>query len=279
MAHERIGGQLDRKAGRISAEASLKLWNEYRRSGDLRLRDRLVFTLAPIVKYIVYRKIRQLPPHLDVDDFISCGLEALIRSIDGYDPDKGTTLEQHAWIRIHGAVLDELRRNDWAPRSLRRWERDIRRVRTEFRAVHGRAPRSDELADALGISAAALTEYLGGISRSKVQSLNTTAPGEHEFADELIATLVSTNPETQPESCAIREDNEDRFRQALERLPVRDRQVAVLHYVNDLTLSEVADVLGLTSSRVSQIHSDLKQRFKKLLVTGDRHPSGVSAGS
>jgi Sigma-70 region 2 len=91
---------------------------------------------------IVYRKIRQLPPHLDVDDFISCGLEVLIRSIDGYDPDKGTTLEQHAWFRIHGAVLDELRRNDWAPRSLRRWERDIRRVRTEFRAVHGRAPEA-----------------------------------------------------------------------------------------------------------------------------------------
>ena len=102
---------------RISAEEVLALWTAYHDSGDRRMRDRLVLTFAPMVKYIVYKKIREIPARCEVEDFISCGLEALIRSIDRYDPAKGATLEQFAWTRIHGAVLDELRRHDWAPRS------------------------------------------------------------------------------------------------------------------------------------------------------------------
>src|SRR5690606_38174916 len=103
---------------RMSSDETLALWQEYRRNRDPRLRDRLVLTFAPMVKYIVYRKVREMPANAEVEDFISCGLEALIVSIDRYDPAKGATLEQYAWTRIHGAVLDELRRQDWAPRSV-----------------------------------------------------------------------------------------------------------------------------------------------------------------
>src|SRR5579871_6376102 len=139
------------KAGRLSAQETLALWQAYKESGDPKLRDRLVLTFAPMVKYIVYRKVREIPARCEVEDFISCGLEALIRSIDRYDPEKGATLEQFAWTRIHGAVLDELRRHDWAPRSLRRSEREIGRVRSQFTALHGRGPSIDELADALAV--------------------------------------------------------------------------------------------------------------------------------
>src|SRR3954452_4898980 len=134
---------------RISHEETLALWKKYRETNDPQLRNRIVLTFAPLVKYIVYNKIRELPARCEVDDFISCGLEALISSIDRYDPEKGATLEQYAWTRIHGAVLDELRRQDWAPRSLRRWERDINKAREQFTAVHGRRPTEEELADAL----------------------------------------------------------------------------------------------------------------------------------
>ena len=125
---------------RVSADEALALWTEYKRTGDLQVRNRLVMTFAPLVKYIVFKKVRELPARCEVEDFISCGLEALIASIDRYDPAKGATLEQFAWTRIHGAVLDELRRQDWAPRSLRRWERDIARAREQFTALHGRRP-------------------------------------------------------------------------------------------------------------------------------------------
>src|ERR1700759_5305726 len=137
------------RAGRLSADQSLELWREYQRTGDPRLRDRLVLTFAPMVKYIVYKKVRELPARCEVEDFISCGLEALIASIDRYDPDKGATLEQFAWTRIHGAVLDEPPRQDWAPRSLGRWERDIAKARAQFSTLHGRRPNREELAAAL----------------------------------------------------------------------------------------------------------------------------------
>src|SRR5947209_20178985 len=137
---------------RISHAETLALWKKYRETNDPALRNRIVLTFAPLVKYIVYNKIRELPARCEVDDFISCGLEALIASIDRYDPSKGATLEQYAWTRIHGAVLDELRRQDWAPRSLRRWERDIAKARERFVGLYGRAPSNHELGDALGIS-------------------------------------------------------------------------------------------------------------------------------
>ena len=94
-----------RAARRMSSEDTLALWREYRRTNDRSLRDRLVLTFAPLVKYIVYKKLREMPARCEAEDFIACGLEALIHSIERYDPEKGATLEQYAWTRIHGAVL------------------------------------------------------------------------------------------------------------------------------------------------------------------------------
>src|SRR3954453_1303898 len=125
---------------RATSDQTLALWAEYHRTNDPALRDRLVLTFAPLVKYIVYKKVREMPARCEVEDFISCGLEALIRSIDRYDPSKGATLEQYAWTRIHGAVLDELRRQDWAPRSVRRWQRDMDKAVEVFTAINGRRP-------------------------------------------------------------------------------------------------------------------------------------------
>src|ERR1700747_3075832 len=154
------------KSDRMSAQEPLELWQAYKRTGDQRVRDRLVLTFAPMVKYIVYKKAREIPARCEVEDFISCGLEALIRSIDRYDPNKGATLEQFAWTRIHGAVLDELRRNDWAPRSLRRWDRDINRARERFTALYGRRPDREELGVALGMTEEDLDKRLEDIGRS-----------------------------------------------------------------------------------------------------------------
>src|SRR3954465_6294887 len=155
----------------IASEDAQQLWHEYNRTKDSRLRDRLIMTYAPLVKYIAYRKVRELPASCQVEDFISCGLEALINAIDRYDPEKGATLEQFAWTRIHGAILDELRRQDWAPRSVRRWERDIEAARRNFTALHGRRPRREELAESLGCTLEELQRHRDEIARSDVTSL------------------------------------------------------------------------------------------------------------
>jgi RNA polymerase sigma factor for flagellar operon FliA len=250
---------------RISHEETLALWQEYKASGDQQVRNRLVLTFAPLVKYIVYNKIRELPARCEVDDFISCGLEALIASIDRYDPEKGATLEQYAWTRIHGAVLDELRRQDWAPRSLRRWERDIARAKERFSTNHGRQPTIDELADAMGSTPEELRTRQSEIASSDVTSLNSLVLGDDETNVERIDTIESEDRNLDPEQAAMTEAAKARFRRAFASLPEREREVAILLYVKNLTLREIGDILAVSESRVCQIHSELKRKLRTAL--------------
>jgi RNA polymerase sigma factor FliA len=258
------------RAGRLSADQALELWRAYKRTGDPRLRDRLVLTLAPMVKYIAYRKIREMPPQCEIDDFISCGLEALIRAIDRYEPDKGATLEQYAWTRIHGAVLDELRRNDWAPRSLRRWDREIRKARDNFQRLYGRRPTREELADALGVTTDQLVTRQDEIAESSVGSLNALVGGEDDRATEHLDTLCSEDRESDPESSAMTAEAKERFRAAFECLAPRERKIAVFLYVYNLTLREIGEILGVTESRVCQLHAQILKTLRAQLAADEQ---------
>jgi RNA polymerase sigma factor FliA len=251
---------------RISPKDALALWRTYKETGDVQARNRLVMTYAPLVKYIVFKKVRELPARCEVEDFISCGLEALIASIDRYDPDKGATLEQFAWTRIHGAVLDELRRQDWAPRSLRRWERDIHKAREQFTSVHGRRPSREELAEMLAVTPEELRRRQDDIAVSDVTSLNTLVISDDETTVERIDTLAATDARLDPEQAATVSDAKAKFRRAFDALPQREREVAVLLYVKNLTLREIGDILGVSESRVCQIHSQLKRTLKQQLA-------------
>jgi RNA polymerase sigma factor FliA len=249
----------------MESEDAMELWHEYRSSGDKRLRDRLVLTYAPLVKFIVYRKIGELPTSCEVDDLISAGLEALIKSLDRYDPRKGASLEQFAWTRIHGAVIDELRRADWAPRSLRRWERDMRRVQVEFRAIHGRAPSDGELADALNMTADQLSGRKHDLLASDVTSLNTLVVGHDGGSVERIDVLQSDDDSTDPLREAAKTQAKEHFRSAFAALARREREIAVLLYVKNLTLAEIGEILGVSESRVCQIHGQMKKNLRKQL--------------
>ena len=244
----------------------MQLWFEYQRSADAQLRDRLVLTYAPLVKFIVYRKIGELPASCELDDLVSAGLEALIKSLDRYDPEKGATLEQFVWTRIHGAVIDELRRGDWAPRSLRRWERDMRRVQGDFRSIHGRAPSDGELADALNMTADELVARKRDLIASDVTSLNTLVLAQDGASVERIDVLPSADSSTDPLHEAAKVQAKKHFRRAFAALGRREREVAVLLYVKNLTLRETGDVLGVSESRVCQIHGELKKALKRALA-------------
>ncbi|HWI22572.1 MAG TPA: FliA/WhiG family RNA polymerase sigma factor [Baekduia sp.] len=250
---------------RLSADETVALWREYRRTNDRAVRDRLVLTFAPLVKYIVYKKVREMPARCEVEDFISCGLEALIHSIERFDPEKGATLEQYAWTRIHGAVLDELRRQDWAPRSVRRWERDMERASEQFSTLHGRRPRVEELADLMGTTVEDVRKRRDEIVQSDLTSLNTVMLGEEETTIERIDTIAATDERLDPMHAAATTEAKEKFRVAFARLPQREREVAVLLYVKNMTLAEIGEILGVSESRVCQIHGALKKTLRAQL--------------
>jgi RNA polymerase sigma factor for flagellar operon FliA len=250
---------------RVSQAEALALWRRYKSTNDVRVRDRLIMTYAPLVKYIVYRKIREVPAHQEADDYISHGLEALITSIDRYDPSKGATLEQFLWTRIHGAVLDELRRQDWAPRSVRRFDRQVTSAARSFRAIHGREPDDSELADALAVSVDELKGHRADLQRADIGSLNATAAesGEDDVGIERVDTLHSEDHRLRPEHAAMLGDSKRAFREAFETLTTREQEVCILLYVKHLTLQEVGHVIGVTESRVSQIHSGVRKKLRE----------------
>jgi RNA polymerase sigma factor for flagellar operon FliA len=253
----------------MESDDAMVLWRRYAQDRDRELRDRLVLTYAPLVKFIVYRKVGELPATCEVDDLIAAGLEALIKSLDRYDPEKGATLEQFLWTRVHGAVLDELRRSDWAPRSLRRWERDMRRVQTELRSIHGRSPSDSELADAMNMTIEQLAARQRDLVTSDVTSLNTLVLAEDGAGVERIDVLETDDASTDPFAESARGAAKERFRRAFAGLGRREREVAVLLYVKNLTLREIGEVLGVSESRVCQIHGELKRKLRVQLSADD----------
>ena len=156
----------------LAADDTQHLWRQYRRQADQLLRDRLILTYAPLVKYVAGRLGSGLPAHVDEGDLVSYGLLGLISAIERYDPDRDVKFETYAIARIKGSIIDELRQMDWVPRSVRARARDIERAITELEAKLGRAPSEEEIAKKLGVSQEDLQDSLLEISRTSIAALD-----------------------------------------------------------------------------------------------------------
>src|SRR5215471_10445721 len=188
------------RATRLTPHEAEALWRAWVTKKDSQARDRLVLSYAPMVSYLASRKVRQLPAHCALDDLVSCGLLTLLEAVDRFNPTLGATFEQYAWTRVSGAIIDELRRQDWASRSVRRLGRKIERARDELYARNGASPSDQELADALEIDVAELRTGVGEIERADVMSLNAPARGAEDVLPvEVGDTVEASSRETDPE--------------------------------------------------------------------------------
>jgi RNA polymerase sigma factor FliA len=246
------------------------LWQEFRRTHDLTLRDRLILTYAPLVKFVAGRLGASLPSHVDEQDLVSYGLLGLIGAIERYDPDREIKFETYAIMRIKGAIIDELRSLDWVPRSVRSRAREIERAIVELERTLMRAPTDEEIAAKVGISSEELDRSLFEISRSSMAALDelwTPQGGGDQVA--LIDTIEDAAG-ADPEFSLEQNELNEALGEAIARLPEREKLVVTLYYYEELTLREIGEVLGVTESRVSQLHTKAVLRLKARLSGGAR---------
>src|SRR5690242_9393803 len=249
------------------ADDTQTLWRQYRvNRGDKAMRDRLILTYAPLVKYVAGRLGSGLPAHVDDEDLVSYGLLGLIGAIERYDPERDVKFETYAIARIRGAIIDELRALDWVPRSVRSRARDIERAIGELEAKLGRVPTDEEIAGKLGITTDELDESLSEISRSSIAALDElwTIGGSGGDQVALIDTIEDTEA-PDPQGALSQTELREAIADAIARLPEREKLVVTLYYYEELTLREIGEVLGVTESRVSQLHTKAILRLKARL--------------
>ena len=253
-------------AQRLTSSEAEGLWRNWKERRDFRSRDKLVLAYAPMVRYIASRKVRELPAHCELDDLASSGLVALLETIDRFDPDKGASFEQYAWTRVAGALVDELRKQDWASRSVRREGRRIERARDSFFARSGTMPTELELAAELGTTVDGLRTSLEDIDRSDVASLNAPARGsEDSLPVEVGETIQAHHGESDPETTLLGADRNAAVRGVIARLSERERHILSLVHFQELAGAEIGRLLGVSESRVSQILAGVRRKLKDQL--------------
>jgi RNA polymerase sigma factor for flagellar operon FliA len=222
-------------------------------------RNALILKYYPMVRRVAYRIVSRLPTCVDVDDLVNIGMLGLIEAIDRFDNQRDASFGAYVRIRVQGAILDELRKNDWVPRSVRDRSDKLAYTREALQARLQRAPTESEVAAELGVTEERLREIQDD---STVVSLVST---EEEVDDDVKLS------ETMPSGDADPEDETDsawmryHVREALFDLPARERMIVEMYYFRDMSCKEIGDTLGVTESRISQIHSRVKDRLKKRL--------------
>jgi RNA polymerase sigma factor for flagellar operon FliA len=247
------------------------LWREYRANGNPAIRDRLIVTYAPLVKYVAGRLGSGLPAHVDDEDLVSYGLLGLIGAIERYDPDRDVKFETYAIARIRGAIIDELRALDWVPRSVRSRARDIERAIAELEAKLARVPTDEEIAAKLGLTTEELDESLSEIGRSSIAALDELWTISGSSGDQVALIDTIEDPEApDPQGSLSQTELREAIADSIARLPEREKLVVTLYYYEELTLREIGEVLGVTESRVSQLHTKAILRLKARLGSATR---------
>jgi RNA polymerase sigma factor for flagellar operon FliA len=239
------------------------LWRRYKGEGDAGARERLVVAYSPMVKFVAGRLGAGLPSHVDDADLISYGLMGLIGAIERFEPERGIKFETFAMTRIRGAIIDELRSLDWVPRSVRSRAREIEAAQSKLEHELQRAPSEAELARKLGITEEELQSSLLEIHNSSVYALDELWTVSDSSGDQvsLLDTISDPRADDPQESLASSEIK-DRLTEAIGSLPEREQLVVALYYYESLTLREIGEVLGVTESRVSQLHTKAVMRLK-----------------
>ncbi|WP_373300655.1 FliA/WhiG family RNA polymerase sigma factor [Amycolatopsis deserti] len=251
--------------GRNDGDSAIQaVWRKFRTAPEQRLRERLVLHYAPLVKYVAGRVGTGLPTHVDVSDLIQSGIFGLIDAIEKFEPERGLRFETYAMQRIRGAILDDLRSQDWVPRVVRSRAREVERALERLGGRLRRTPTDTEVAAELGITLEELRDLYSQLQLTSVVALEDLMAAGRESG-----SLVDTLPDDDaidPVAVLVDRDNRRQLAEAIAQLTERDRIVVSLYYFERLTLAEIGRVLGVTESRVSQLHTRAVLRLRARLT-------------
>ena len=238
-------------------------WRRYKEQGDSQARDQLILAYSPLVKYVAGRMSSGLPAHIEEGDLVSYGLLGLIGALERFDPSRNIKFETYAVSRIKGSIIDELRALDWVPRSVRSWARKVEAAVTRLENHLTRAPSDEEMATELEVSPDEFQDIINQISCASIVALDefwdSSGPGQDKV--NLIDTIEDADAPDPSRAYRIQVIKET-LTAAIERLPERERIVIGLYYYEGLTLKEIGEVLGVTESRVSQLHTKAILRLR-----------------
>ena len=242
------------------------LWSRYKQDGDQQARERLVLAYSPLVKYVAGRMSSGLPAHVEEADLISYGLLGLISAIERFDLEREIRFETFAVTRIKGSIIDELRSLDWVPRSVRAKAREIEQTNAKLENKLQRAPTDAEMSNAMGVTEDEFQASLVKIANSSVVALDELWTVSDSSGDQVSLLDTLQDPDApDPQQILDASELKDRLADAISALPEREKLVIALYYYENLTLREICEVLGVTESRVSQLHTKAVLRLKSKL--------------
>lgn len=256
-----------KKTDTAKAEADAgRMWVKYKEDRSPEAREQLILHYSPLVKYVAGRVSSGLPPSVEFGDLVSYGVFGLLDAIDKYDPGRGIKFETYAIARIKGAIIDELRADDWVPRSVRFKAREIERAYIALESELRRIPTDEEVAEKLGVT---LDEYLNLLGKMSLISLVAldelwTVSGDRPDKISLADTVEDVKVKDPSKTFEI-EEMKDMIAAAINHLPERERIVVSLYYFEGLTMREIGEVLSVTESRVCQMHTKAILRLRARL--------------
>ncbi|MEC7241537.1 MAG: RNA polymerase sigma factor FliA [Myxococcota bacterium] len=224
-----------------------------------REREELILQHYPMVRRVAYRMVSRYPSCIEADDLVTIGTLGLIDAVDKFEESRSVSFSAYARFLVHGAILDELRKTDWVPRSVRNRFSRIQETKQNLREKLGRDPNEEEVAQALGVGVERLREMIQGATVRTLVSMEEGSEDEESVG----STLPSAEPT--PLEAATKEHLREMVRARVTDLPERERQIVDMYYFQELTFREIGQILGITESRVSQLHSRMKARMSSEL--------------
>ncbi len=228
--------------------------------------DRLIEEYTYLIRFIAHRIAIRLPPHIELDELVSAGVMGLIDAVAKFDPSKDTQFKTYAEIRIRGAILDELRALDWVPRSVRQRATEMSQAYAAVEQRYGRPASDDEVAKELGMSIQGFHKQLGNSQSAPILSIEDLGGLSKDGDKRDIMEVLAGSPETDPHYIARINEVRGIIAGAIDQLPEKERLLVSLYYYEELTMKEIGEVLGITESRVSQLHTRAVMRLRGKLL-------------